>query len=243
MTVKSNSSSVVTDHKQKKRRAQVVNDEFAARLVEAMGSIKAPELATKIGVDKSAIYSNLEGSIPSADRAFAMADTLGVSPRWFATGVGPMRGMEVPPLDPTRWVLLPLYDLAAFDRREASGQIVFPPVLEMVPVRRADLARLHITRSEVWLIEMPTNILPSVAPQGELLVCQDSGAVFHDRKVIIFAFGGDPSIIRRVVRASDGKLTLQADDPSVPAITIDQLAGGFARFGEVMGAIRTLPAA
>ena len=152
-------------------------------------------------------------------------------------------GLIIPVLDSDKWVLLPLYDVAAFERRESISQIAFPPVLEMVPVRRADLARLHITRSEVWLIEMPTNILPSVARQGELLVCQDSGAVFHDRKVIIFAFGGDPSIIRRVVRASDGKLTLQADDPSVPAITIDQLAGGFVRFGEVLGAIRTLPAA
>ena len=209
----------------------------------AVGDKGIPEIAKSIGVDPKALYANKKGAMPSADRAFALADTLGVSPRWFATGVGPMRGMEVPPLDPARWVLLPLYDLAAFDRRESISQIAFPPVLEMVPVRRADLARLHITRSEVWLIEMPTNILPSVARQGELLVCQDSGIGFHDRSVIILAFGGDPSIIRRVVRASDGTSTLQADDPSVPAITIDQLLGGFARFGEVLGAIRTLPAA
>ena len=153
------------------------------------------------------------------------------------------KGLIVSVLSEDKWTLLPLYDLAAFDRREASGQIVFPPALEMVPVRRTDLARLHITRSEVWLIEMPTNILPSVARQGELLVCQDGGIGFHDRSVIVLAFGGDPSIIRRVVRASDGTLTLQADDPSVPPITIAQLAGGFARFGEVLGAIRTLPAA
>ena len=175
--------------------------------------------------------------MPQADRALLYADALSVSYRWLISGEGPKQAVNVS-LDQDQWTLLPRYDLDAFRGRDASGRIEFPPVLEMVPVRRADLARLSLTRSEQWLVEMPTGVLPSVASPGELVICEDRGIAFRDRRIVILSIGDDPTIVRRVVRAADGTTQLLADDPAVPAIHADRLAEGFNRFGDILGAIR-----
>lgn len=73
---------------------------FAERLADAMqdAGINGRSLAAAVGVKESSVSQWLSSKIKglSGNHVFAVADVLGVEPRWLLTGVGP-RKPRLPP--------------------------------------------------------------------------------------------------------------------------------------------------
>ena len=71
---------------------EAVENDFADRLAEAMqdAGITGRALAAAVGVQESSVSQWLSRKIESirAPHLFAVADTLGVDPRWLCTGRG-----------------------------------------------------------------------------------------------------------------------------------------------------------
>ena len=63
---------------------------FGARLKEAIGKRSVLSFAKECGFSDSLVRKYLAGSLPGLDKALVMAETLGVSLEWLATGEGPM---------------------------------------------------------------------------------------------------------------------------------------------------------
>ena len=59
---------------------------FSARLREAIGAQSPAAVARAAGFTKQTMDGYLKGSMPSADRAIALADALDVPLRWLITG-------------------------------------------------------------------------------------------------------------------------------------------------------------
>jgi hypothetical protein len=74
--------------------SKTLDSDFRARMKAAAAHAKAPftpqSLGTFLGVDRRKAAVWMDGSLPRADRLFAIADRFGVDPRWFATGHGNM---------------------------------------------------------------------------------------------------------------------------------------------------------
>lgn len=91
-------------------------DGFGDRLKQAIGADKPYAFAKKCGVSESLLRKYLsEASIPSVEKAWAMAKTAGVSLDWLAGGEGEMRpgkqsNKATPSTKEDIYAYIPLYD-------------------------------------------------------------------------------------------------------------------------------------
>lgn len=129
----------------------------------------------------------------------ALASALGVRLSWLLAGEGAMLGPEEPerPKAPLHqffdaaeadWVFLPHY------RFERAMDSYTPHITETFPVRRDWVRSAFGVERGLWLTEMPTNELPSIAAAGETIVC---------RNVIVPEYG------RAYILGQDGNLTVR----------------------------------
>ena len=184
---------------------------FSERLNDAMVGREDATLARSIGVSKSLVGNWRRGTVPSGPTIFRLADELGVSPRWLATGLGPQREGAFPEADPEMTVL-PRFDILRFSEHgkpEASDQI---------PVRSEWLIRSARSTKGLWLADMPSDAMPDVAREGDALVCQDVTPPLVDGRTYIFLLSGRP-LVRRVQLRREG-LVLQSNDASSEPITV-----------------------
>ena len=84
---------------------------FAGRLRSAIGMRKPAEVARAVGVAPQTLDGYLKGAMPSADRAFTLAQELGVNPLWLVIGNGPQRPTD----GDSDWLVVPRYDLRSFE--------------------------------------------------------------------------------------------------------------------------------
>lgn len=169
-------------------QARIRNVAFAARLEAALGSRDKAWLARETGLSTSTIGDYAKGSIPGADRAFAMADVLGVSARWLVTGEeehGPALGVE--------WALLPFYDPYSL---KTDGK---PDAQYEIPVLRDWLARATRTSGGWWLTEMPADLRGAGARFGDIIVCQDPPGRITDGGLYLFQLGEGLAVRRAVL--------------------------------------------
>lgn len=99
---------------------------FPERLKEALDSagMRPVDLSTAIGITRAAVSSLTSGrtKAPTPENLYAIADALGVSPRWLATGRGDIHGSKEGLIKPTVWT----------DRSELAGDdVVFVPMLSV----------------------------------------------------------------------------------------------------------------
>jgi hypothetical protein len=143
--------------------------------------------------------------MPSAERALALADVLGVDYRWLIAGLGD-RAAAAPSQEDS--VVLPQFDPFRFDEYGKG-----PPVSDVV-VPRWLLAPVKQTTG-LWLCAMPSGALPDVAAEGEMIVCRDPEIPLQDRRVYIFTVDGRPVVRRLWVRADGLQLTGESDTDTI----------------------------
>lgn len=185
------------------------NAAFAKRLRAAIAGRNQGAVAKAIGVTGSTVHRYLAGSMPAADIAFRLARELNVRPAWLIEGEEPQvdQGAASAAVvgitgDVT---VVPRYDLFAFSE---YGK---PEPAEMLALPNSMLARARIAAG-IWVAEMPSDALPSLAGEGELLICRDPEQTLQDRRIYVFLIDGRP-IVRRIFVRPDG-LQLRSEDDS-----------------------------
>lgn len=208
-----------------KREASGSVTEFGARLAEALGSTPVAEAARTLGLSRTTLDGYLKGHMPAADRALSLADALGVSPRWLISGQGERSqvttfdrlkagiakyrdaisaGGHLMDASAADWVMLPRFDLFSWND---DGKV---DIIEMVPFRRDWLSRYLFTSSGLWLTTMPSDAMPSIAREGDLIICKQIEHQLVDGRTYIFRLGGSP-IIRRVAIRPEGYVLSTGD--------------------------------
>lgn len=187
------------------QRQQTPAEAFAERLRAAMveKGLKNSALADGAGISRQLVSEYATGKkIAGADNLFSLADFLDVQARWLLRGQGERyRGATSEAAEET----LPRFDLFGF------GENGKPEPAEMVAIPRPILQSIKVS-SGLWLAEMPNAAMPSLAQEGELLVCRDPEEILQDRRVYVFQFDGRP-VVRRVYVRPDG-LQLRSEDDS-----------------------------
>jgi transcriptional regulator with XRE-family HTH domain len=177
---------------------------FSERLKAALAGRVAAEVGRATGIPAQTIGGYLKGAIPSADRALALADELGVNYRWLIAGID---APAPQPADEDN-VRIDRYDAFSFSEHgkgDPAEEIVIPRWL-LSSVKQSN---------GVWLCEMPSDALPSVAAEGEMVICRDADIPLQDRRVYIFLIDGRP-VVRRVFVRPDGlQLAGETDDAMI----------------------------
>lgn len=170
---------------------------FAERLSEVLAGQNEAAIARAAGIPKQTLAGFKKGATPSAPRALALADTLGVNYRWLIAGEGPKLKVGAGPTE-AESVTLPRYDVFAF------GEYGRGEPLEEVTIPRWLLGTIK-TSTGLWVTQMPSDALPDVAEEGDTIICRDPEAPLQDRRVYIFILDGRP-IVRRVFVRPEGLL-------------------------------------
>lgn len=165
------------------------------------------EVARNIGIPAQTLDGYKKGAIPSADRALALADQLGVEYRWLIAGVG-QQATSLPVATPADTVVLDRFDPFSF------GEFGKGEPVEQVTVPRWLMASIK-QKSGLWLCEMPSNALPEVAAEGEMIVCRDADVPLQDRRVYIFMIEGRPVVRRVFVKPEGLQLSGESADDTI----------------------------
>lgn len=185
------------------------NEAFADRLKVALSGRNQSEVARALEIAGSTLHRYLGGAMPAADTALRLARTLNVQPEWLIEGTGPMRpGAEIIGVGGDV-VLLPRYDLFAFSEHgkpEPVGHLALPATW---------LAQSMRSTTGLWLAEMPNDALPSLAREGDTLICRDADPVLQDRRVYIFLLDGRPIVRRAFVKADGLQLRGETHDDTI----------------------------
>jgi transcriptional regulator with XRE-family HTH domain len=168
------------------------------------------DLARRAGVDRKRVSDySLGRSTPVADTVFSLADVLGVEPRWLIRGDGMMEAGS-PFVSEDDGVRLPHFDLFEFESAK------HPRPVEFVILRQAWLMTVTRSLKDLWVTEMPSDAMETIAPAGGMIICRDADHVLAERRVYAFLLNGRP-IIRRVKLAPDA-LILEADNEEIEPI-------------------------
>jgi transcriptional regulator with XRE-family HTH domain len=184
------------------------DDGFGGRLRASLKGKTASAIAKAVGVAPSTLHKYQQGAMPAADTAMRLARALGVEVNWLIEGEGPPSRAEA--LEDQGVVLLPVHDPHAFTEYGMGKPI------EEIAVPRQLIGNARTTTG-LWLTEMPTDALPSVAAEGQLILCRPPEQPLQDRKVYVLLLGGR-TIVRRVFVRPEG-LLLKGDDEA-DSITI-----------------------
>jgi transcriptional regulator with XRE-family HTH domain len=188
------------------------------------------EVARRAGVDRKRISGYALGrGTPLADTVLAIADALKVEARWLIRGEGMMEAGS-PYVSEDDGVRLAHYDLFEFESAK------HPKPIEYVSLRRAWLMSVAKSLKDLWVTEMPSDAMATIAAAGAMIICRDPDQVLAERRVYAFLLNGRP-IIRRVKLAPDA-LILEADNPEIEPIRFDSDASdSLIPIGRVLAAI------
>lgn len=188
---------------------------FAKRLREATDGRVLAQVAKAVGVAPSTLQRYLGGAMPAADIAFRLARAVNVRAAWLIEGEEP-KFEQVPTSASVVGLsgdvtIVPRYDLFAF------GEHGKPDPEEMLALPTSFLSRSRVTTG-VWLAEMPSSALPSLAGEGELLICRDADQILQDRRIYVFLIDGRP-VVRQVFVRPDGIQLRSEDEPDTLLVT------------------------
>jgi len=192
------------------------NADFANRMKAAIKGLNQTEVARSIDIAGSTLHRYLNGSMPAADTAFRLARELGVRPEWLIEGEGAMRpGAEVVGVA-GQVTVLPRYDLFAF------SELGRPDPIDHMALPTAWLMRAARGTTDLWLAEMPSDAMPNLAREGEIMICRDADARLQDRRVYIFLLDGRPVVRRALVKAEGLQLRGESDDDTI-SVALDDV--------------------
>ncbi|MCA1749129.1 MAG: helix-turn-helix domain-containing protein [Parasphingopyxis sp.] len=206
---------------------------IAARAAEL--KLKQSDIAARLGIPKTTMSRIWKGeNLPDSAILFPLSDLLGRSPRWLLYG-----GEEFSPELPNEeWLSLPVYNFARISR-DGKGE----PSGEM-PLRRDWLERKLSNAGNLWLTEMPNDLLDDVAGEGETIICSDvatDASELADGRVYVLLLDGQP-VIRRVSFEPDSIL-LSTSSTRLPPIRMPRAnnGGSIHPVARVRGALLLIP--
>lgn len=205
---------------------------FGERLRSAMAriSLKNAELARRAGVSPQMVSEYTAGAkIAGADNLFSLADALGVRPRWLIRGEGEM--LDAVAADNAGFVNLPRYDVFQF------GEYGKGVAEETVQLPASWLQAAVKTTSGLWIAEMPSDALPSVAREGETIICRDPETPLQDRRVYIFLLDGRP-IVRRVAFQPNQVVLRGEDEADTITLRPEELEERLMPAGRILATVR-----
>ncbi len=194
-----------------------------------MGTRKAADVARSTGIAPQTLDGYLRGAVPSADRAFALAEALGIHPLWLVKGDGP-KSLEGE--SDGEWLTLPRYDLVKF-RDDAR-----PEPVEMVKVRREWISHIR-TSGRLWVTELISGTVKDFGRHGDLVLCEDVTPPLRDSRLYIFLFDGH--IIVRLVTIRPEGLTLIDNGGMTGSIIPPERLEDLYPIGRVLGSIGMEP--
>ena len=182
------------------------DEAFAVRFSDALQGRDRAWLARQTGLSASTLHDYSRGAIPSADRAFLIADAVGVDVRWLVTGQGTAAG------DEDEWVRLPYRSLSGDSASEAERRAA--------PVRRDWLRREFGPVETLWVTDMPSNAFPEVAREGDPILCRDAGGLVEGGFYLVQL---ETALVVRRLTATPGGQVLTTNDaftePMAPAFS------------------------
>lgn len=184
---------------------------FKERLIAALDGRVEAEVARAAGMKPQTLGGYKEGSEPSAQRALALADALGINVRWLIKGEGPRSVAES--IDAADWLELPRYDLLRFDAE------AIPERVETMRIRRDWISRAVRSTGRLWVTELPGDAMPDIGRDGDTVLCEDAVLPLVDGRVYAFMLDRRP-IVRKVQVRPEG-LVLKASAPDVDPITVE----------------------
>lgn len=226
-------------NKVRNRAGQVPLDKrkVAERIASRAGELglKQSEIAHALDIPKTTMGRIWKGeNLPDSAVLFPLSDMLGLSPRWLLYG-GDDPGSDA---DNADWLTLPVFELGRFTRSgkgDPSGSM---------PLRRDWLARKLSLEEDLWLTEMPNDLLDDVAGEGETIICKDIApevSELADGRVYVLLLDDQP-VIRRVSFEPDSIL-LSTSNARLPPIRLPRANGDGAihPVARVRGALLLIP--
>mgnify|MGYP003915625013 CR=1 FL=1 len=212
---------------------------LAERIIEARseaGITEPAELARRVGVKPAAAYQWESGATKSLKDVtlVELADTLGVSPRWLATGRPPKnQSQSVARFEtPEGYVRFPLLEgFAGMGRGDYVGD--YPEIVEFVEVTRewASTKLRNVPFESIRVITGRGQSMRGMYDDGDLIFIDSRVKSFVDDAAYVFRLGGRVQV-KRLQWRGDRLRILSAnpafnDDPL--EVTEDQLEiGGMA---------------
>ncbi|HTK34940.1 MAG TPA: helix-turn-helix domain-containing protein [Caulobacteraceae bacterium] len=175
---------------------------FAARLRDALEGREKIWLARMTGYSTSTVGDYTAGVMPSAERAFKIAEVLGVDPQWLVTGVYGRPTLE------EGWRLVPYHSLTELKERG------FSDTAPQVPLKSEWLVQTYGSSRDIWITDMPSSAWPQLAAEGAPIVCRHVQSL-SDGGLYLIELRGLFTVRRTELRA-DGAVLLGAspsDDP------------------------------
>ncbi|MGP1283800.1 MAG: S24 family peptidase [Parasphingopyxis sp.] len=190
---------------------QFVAERIASRAREL--GLKQSDIASAIGIPKTTMGRIWKGeNLPDSAALFPLSDLLQVSPRWLLYGGNSRNLVDAPDMD---WATLPVHDLAGITGSEKGTAI------DTMPIRRDWIERKLRAADDLWLTEMPDDLLGDIAGEGDILICRDiepRESELIDGSVYIVMLNGQP-IIRRITFEAHAIL-LSTSSGRVPPIRV-----------------------
>lgn len=200
---------------------------FSGRLREALGQRTGAEVARAAGIAPQTLDAYLKGAVPSADRAFAIADALGINVRWLIKGEGPPR--EAGESD-AEWLILPRYDLASFDGEHQ------PEPIEQVRIKRSWVG-VRLGAGRLWVTELISHTLGDFGREGDTVLCEDVTPPLQDGRVYIFLFDGRIFVRRVMMRPEFGLSLIESNEMSGFIVAPERL-DSLVPVGRILAAVR-----
>jgi phage repressor protein C with HTH and peptisase S24 domain len=201
---------------------------LAARIIEARteaGILEPAELARRVGVRPAAAYQWESGATKSLKDTtlVELADALGVTARWLATGRAPKR--ESQPVArfeiPEGYVRLPLLEgFAGMGRGEYVGD--YPEIVNFVEVTREWAERkLHgVPMAAIRVITGRGQSMKGMYDDGDLIFIDARVKSFVDDAAYVFRYGGRVQVKRLQWRGD--RLRILSANPSYEALDVDE---------------------
>lgn len=197
---------------------------LSERLRLAIGDRKVPEVAEALSVAPSTLRSYLTGVEPKLQIAASLAQELGVSLTWLATGVGPMRQ------DDNKSIRIPYMSDHCFTAeqllfhrpraRMLAERVVGQSWLRHFFGRQIDVTRLR------WMFVYGDSMAPTLRNDNLAMVRILSDVDLPSEGIYVMRFSG-AMVIRRVEITPEGKVMIRADNPSFSHYKIEAAELGY----------------
>ena len=204
---------------------------FVERLASALGGLSQAVVAKRARVSTTVMSQYLRGSEPSLFRAARLADVLGVSLRWLATGEGQ------PNAAASGFFSIPIYDV-----RLAAGAASFAEVARRIGEMPIDVDLLR------QLGRGNADGLAAVEAEGDSMepLISDGARVImdlHDTRLREGVFGfrmGDELRVKRLRRLADGVEIMSENPRYEPERLTGDVLDQFAIIGRVRLAVSVI---
>ncbi|MCF6763808.1 MULTISPECIES: LexA family transcriptional regulator [Pseudomonas] len=206
-------------------------DGFGERLRQAIGADKPYAFAKKCGVSESLLRKYLSGaSVPSVEKAWAMAKTAKVSLDWLAGGEGSMcpsgSSNKATPSDEDVYSYIPLYDARCSAGHGAWNEGT--KVLTLLAFTTYSLRKQGLTPSKLSAIRVDGDSMAGLLEDGDTVLIDHSRNQLEAEAVYVIRLD-DHLYAKRLQRLFDGSVQIISEnkaygDVLVPKTQLNDLA-------------------